>query len=174
VSHLHNHRLQGTSLTAIFCSLLRPFSTSSQGFAAKFWTSCLSHQANVPSSKSCAALAFSFDSLWTIEIRGTLNLLGHGHLRSSHHPFKLTCITTVSNVNGLVNPCTGVSKSVYNSVVHSLNVSNGAVHLKIYTRLSMTRSFAMDGEQCLLCIHVIIGIGFPQFHLCTIIWHNRL
>ena len=86
VSHLHNHRLQGTSLTAIFCSLLRPFSTCSQGFAAKFWISCLSHQANVPSSKSCAALAFSFDSLWTIEIRGTLNLLGHDHLRSSHHP----------------------------------------------------------------------------------------
>lgn len=88
VSHLHNHRLQGTSLTAIFCTLLRPFSTFSQGFAAKFWTSCLSHQANVPSSKSCAALAFCFDSLWTIEIRGTLNLLGHDHLRSSHHPLK--------------------------------------------------------------------------------------
>lgn len=62
-SHLHNHRLQGTSLTAIFCSLLRPFSTCSPGFDAKFWTSCLSHQANVPSSKSCPGLAFSFDSL---------------------------------------------------------------------------------------------------------------
>jgi len=92
----------------------------------------------VPSSKSCAALAFSFDSLWTIEIRGTLNLLGHGHLGLSHHPFKLTCITTVSNVNGIVNLCAGVLKSIYNSAVHTLNVSNGVVHLKICTRLSTT------------------------------------
>lgn len=109
-SHLHNHRLQGTSLTAIFCSLLRPFSTCSQGFAAKFWISCLSHQANVPSSKSCAALAFSFDSLWTIEIRGTLNLLGHGHLRLSHHTLEMLCIKIVSEVNGTGYSCAGVSK----------------------------------------------------------------
>jgi len=36
------------------------------------------------------------------------------------------------------------------------------------------RSFAMNGEQCLLYNHVIIGIGFPKFHFYTIIWHIRL
>jgi len=93
VSHLHNHRLQGTSLTAIFCSLLRPFSTCSPGFAAKFWpSSCLSHQANVPSSsKSCAVQRLRSLSIVFRPLRlgATLNLLCHGYLRS--HIIRSNC-----------------------------------------------------------------------------------
>jgi len=75
VSHLHNHLLQGTSLTAISCSLLRLFHLLTR-IRWQILDLMPRLQANVPSSsKSCTVLAFSFDSLWFIEIRGTISLL---------------------------------------------------------------------------------------------------
>ena len=58
----------------------------------------------------------------------TLNLLFHGCLRSSHHPFKLPCIMTVSNVNGR---CAIVSGIIHISAVDRLNVSIVAAHFKV-------------------------------------------
>ena len=172
VSHLHNRRLQGTSLTAIFCSLLPPFSTCSPGFVAKFGTcSCLSHQTNVPSSsKSCAALRLHSLSIvfGPLRLGATLNLLCHGYLRSSHHPFKLPCIMTVSNVNGR---CASVSKIIHSSAVKALNVSIIVAYLGVWTvAQKYDPKFCHGWGTCLLYVRVIIGIRFPRsqlLHKCT-------
>lgn len=121
---LDSHLLQSTAA----------FSTCSPGFAAKFWTSsCLSHQTNVPSSsKSCAALRLRSLSIVFRPLRlgATLNLLCHGCLRSSHHPFKLPCIMTVSNANGR---CASVSKTIHSSAVNALDLSINVARLEVCT-----------------------------------------
>ena len=114
----------------------------------------------------CAALAFSFDSLQTIEIRGHSKLALSWLSPFAHHPFKLPCISIVSNVNGMLNLCASVSEIVHNPAVNALNVSNRycCTSCKYKWRLSTTRTFAMAGEHVRLYIRVIIfGISFPQF-----------
>lgn len=73
VSHLHNHRLQGTSLTAFCCSLLPPDLFVPRAcrqlldlVASVIKLTCRLHQSLV----CCACLPF-FDSFPTIKIRGT-------------------------------------------------------------------------------------------------------